>query len=498
MLVKTVLVVIIAAIASKIATVLLGALAKRRRLEKALANFPGESKHWLFGHLHLMNPGKTGLDKRVQWTNKYKYGYPYWLGPFHAYFECGHPEPLKAILSTAEPKDDLLYGTIRPWLGDGLLLSTGAKWARNRKLLTPGFHFEILKPYAKIFNECCKVLVDKLSHLCERGSVEITHHASLVTLDSLMKCIFGLDVHCQTESEMDPYIKSVSELSVLVIKRMYNLLHYNDFIYYNLTSDGRQLRRALKSLHAYSSDVIRKRKSLHHENQVATQVEGRKHVNFLDILLSVKDEDGQGLTDQEIKDEVDTFMFEGHDTTASGIAWCLYNLASNPEHQRICQEEIDELFSRKGCTDLEWDDLANLTYLTMCIKESLRLNPAVPLVSRITTRPIQLPDGRTLEKGLPIRINIYNLHHSSHVWDDPEVYDPSRFLPENVNKRSPHAFIPFSAGPRNCIGQNFAMSELKIVVALLLHHLNFRWMAANQQNRCRRWSFELNTACICS
>uniref|UniRef100_A0A2I2Z4I2 Uncharacterized protein n=1 Tax=Gorilla gorilla gorilla TaxID=9595 RepID=A0A2I2Z4I2_GORGO len=141
-------------------------------------------------------------------------------------------------------------------------------------------------------------------------------------------------------------------------------------------------------------------------------------------------------------------MFEGHDTTASGLSWVLYNLARHPEYQEHCWQEVQKLLK-----DHE-DDLAQLPFLTMCIKDSLRLHPPVPVISRCCTQDIVLPGGAHSLMG-----SNFETHHNPAVWLDPEVYDPFRFDPENSKERSPLAFIPFSAG--NCIGQAFAMAEMK-------------------------------------
>ncbi|XP_032124562.1 cytochrome P450 4F11-like [Sapajus apella] len=118
--------------------------------------------------------------------------------------------------------------------------------------------------------------------------------------------------------------------------------------------------------------------------------------------------------------------------------------------------------------EIEWDDLAKLPFLTMCMKESLRLHPPVPTTIRCCTQDMVLPDSQVIPKGVACLISIIGIHHNPTVWPDPEVYDPFRFDPENIKERSPLAFIPFSAGPRNYIGQAFAMAEMKVVLALTL------------------------------
>uniref|UniRef100_A0A8C9KHN6 Cytochrome P450 family 4 subfamily F member 140 n=2 Tax=Panthera tigris TaxID=9694 RepID=A0A8C9KHN6_PANTA len=174
-------------------------------------------------------------------------------------------------------------------------------------------------------------------------------------------------------------------------------------------------------------------------------------------------------------------MFGGHDTTASGLSWVLYNLAKHPEYQERCRQEVQELLRDREPKEIEWDDLAQLPFLTMCIKESLRLHPPVTVVSRCCTQDVVLPDGRVIPKGVVCLISIFGIHHNPSVWPDPEVYNPFRFDPENIKERSSLAFIPFSAGPRNCIGQTFALTEIKVVLALTL--LRFRVLPDKEEPR---------------
>lgn len=140
-------------------------------------------------------------------------------------------------------------------------------------------------------------------------------------------------------------------------------------------------------------------------------------------------------------------------------------------HQQRCREEVREILGDRD--SFQWDDLAQMTYLTMCMKECFRLYPPVPQVYRQLSKPVTFVDGRSLPAGSLISLHIYALHRNSAVWPDPEVFDPLRFSPENMTGRHPFAFMPFSAGPRNCIGQQFAMNEMKVVTALCLLRFEF-------------------------
>ncbi|NXG39464.1 CP4F4 protein, partial [Dromaius novaehollandiae] len=191
-------------------------------------------------------------------------------------------------------------------------------------------------------------------------------------------------------------------------------------------------------------------------------------------VLPLQDEDGRDLSDEDISAEADTFMFEGHDTTASGLAWLLYNLACHPNHQERCRQEVRELLKDREVEEIEWEDLSHLPFTTMCINESLRLHPPVTAVSRRCTKDIALHDGHVIPSGTTCLLSIYGTHHNPSIWPEPQVFDPLRFSPENTQGRTPLAFVPFSAGPRNCIGRSFAMAEMKVVTALTLRRFALR------------------------
>ncbi|XP_068095134.1 cytochrome P450 4A12A-like isoform X2 [Hyperolius riggenbachi] len=368
-----------------------------------------------------------------------------------------------------DPKDDTAYKFIVPWIGEGLLVLSGPKWFQHRRLLTPGFHYDVLKPYVELMADCTKIMLDKWEVLIpDKKPVELFHHVSLMTLDSIMKCAFSYESNCQTDSESD-YIKAVYQLSNEVDHRFRNLFYHNDLLY-SLSPHGFQFRKAQRIAHQHTDKVIKQRKELLKCEKELDKISQKRHLDFLDILLCAKDENGQGLSDKDLRAEVDTFMFEGHDTTASGLSWIFYCLAKYPEHQKKCREEIVEVLGDQDT--IGWEDLRKILYTTMCIKESLRLYPPVPGIARTLSKPITFCDGRSLPEGSQVIVSIYCINRSPSFWKDPQVFDPLRFSGENSSGRHPHAFLPFSAGARNCIGQNFAINEMKVGVALTLQRFH--------------------------
>uniref|UniRef100_A0A803SPL9 Uncharacterized protein n=1 Tax=Anolis carolinensis TaxID=28377 RepID=A0A803SPL9_ANOCA len=316
-------------------------------------------------------------------------------------------------------------------IGKGLLILGGPKWQQHRKLLNPGFHYDLLKPYTTVMVESVKQMLDILGKLVSKdstASVEIFEHVSLLTLDTLMKCAFSSKSNCQTEMD-NAYIKAVYDLTCLFSQRLNSSWLHNDLIYW-FSSQGRQFHYACRLAHHHTDNVIRERKESLKNAQELEKILKKRRLDLLDILICAKDENGNSLSDEDMCAEVDTFMFEGHDTT-------------NPEHQQRCREEITELLGKEG------DDLGKMTYTTMCIKESLRLYPPVPQVARELNSPVTFPDGRTLPKGLSSThlLQIWNFPHSD-IYFLQQVFDPLRFSIENVKCRHPFAFLPFAAGPR--------------------------------------------------
>ncbi|NXY24484.1 CP4B1 protein, partial [Atrichornis clamosus] len=443
---------------------------ERKKLIKALEAFPGPPKHWLYGHNHLVYSEKL-LHQLVSWGEEYPYAFPRWFGPVLPSLIVHHPEYAKCIVGRADPKASVPYRFLVPWIGKGLLILDGNKWFQHRKMLTPAFHYDVLKSYVTLMSDSVKVMLDKWDkRITERKSVELFQDVSLMTLDSIMKCAFSFNSNCQTQSNSHYYIRAVYDLSYLLSNRI-QTFSFKD-VFYDLTRKGREFQSACKLAHAHTDKVIKERKMLLSDEKELDKIQKKRHLDFLDILLCSKDANGVGLSDEDLRAEVDTFMFEGHDTTASGISWLFYCMALHPEYQQRCREEIQGILGDRDT--IEWEDLGKMSYTTMCIKESLRLFPPVPSVSRQLSKPVTFPDGRSLPAGCQIALNIFGIHRNRDVWEDPEIYDPLRFSPENSAQRHSHAFLPFSAGSRNCIGQQFAMNEMKVALALTLLRFELR------------------------
>ena len=453
-----------------------GFLVDYYRKWRAVRSFPQGQfpPHWFWGHLNQLRPDEETLYA----FNKYIHENGYkvtagWVGPTYATITVTHPDCVKQVMK--EPKLRKVYDLLRPWLGDGLLtVEDGPMWYRNRRLLTPAFHFAILKGYVSVYNSCLQQLFQKWDASAKRGEPVMTFNSiSMLSLDIILQCAFSFKSNCQKEGNRPPYIRGVYQLVESITDRFFNPFYLSDWIYY-FSPAGRRMTAACKIVHAHAEMVIRERRQVLGldggsrivDSQLLDRIAESRQLDFLDILLTAIDEKGVGLTDLEVRNEVDTFMFEGHDTTTSGMSWTLYCLAQHPEHQEKVRDEVRSVLAGRDC--LEYDDLKELKYTQWCIKEAMRLYPPVFIIFREASRDLEV-DGRIVPKGFWLSIPMFFLHRDPKVWPNPDVYDPLRFEPNNAKDRDPYAYLAFSAGSRNCIGQNFAINEEKLVVASLVN-----------------------------
>lgn len=406
-----------------------------------------------------------------------------WLGPM-PFLILYHAETVEPILSTSKHMDkSFAYKFLHPWLGLGLLTSTGEKWRSRRKMITPSFHFAILSEFLEVMNEQSKILVEKLNSRAGKGSFNCFMDVTLCALDIICETAMGRKIQAQSNSDSE-YIKAIYEMSDLIHRRQKMPWLWPDFLYYHLNA-GRRHNKNLKILHSFTDQTILERaQELKNakanveeddDNDSTEAKKTKKRSAFLDMLLKVTDEAGNTLSHKDIREEVDTFMFEGHDTTAAALNWSLFLLGSHPEVQKKVQKELDDTFGQSD-RPVTMDDMKKLRYLEAVVKEALRLFPSVPFFARTVTEDCNIR-GYAIPKGVNIIIVPFALHRDPEHFPEPEEFKPERFLPENASGRNPYAYIPFSAGLRNCIGQRFALMEEKVVLAAILRNFTVK---ANQ------------------
>nr|CAD7569215.1 unnamed protein product [Timema californicum] len=407
-----------------------------------------------------------------------------WMGttPYLMLSKPAMLEPILASNKNIEKSQDYAY--LRPWLGTGLLTSSGKKWHTRRKILTPTFHFKILEDFLDVFQEQSDILVKKLKHKVGKDPFNIFHYVTLCTLDIICETAMGRSVNAQGDSDSQ-YVKAIYEISSIVQCRQAKMWLQPDWLF-KMTSLSNKHDNCVRILHGFSNKVIRERKEeirrqKEEERCSAPPAEDdaliygrKKRLAFLDLLIEAS-QDGAVLCNEDIRRR--SRYLHGHDTTSAAICWALYLLGSHPAIQDRVVEELNYVlgdYDRR----LVMKDFQNLKYLECCIKEALRLYPSVPFIARQLKQDVKIAHY-TIPAGTTALIVTYMLHRNPEYFPEPEKFNPDHFLPENCLGRHPYAYIPFSAGPRNCIGQKFALLEEKAVIAAVLR--NYRVEAVDRR-----------------
>ncbi|KFB49529.1 AGAP009246-PA-like protein [Anopheles sinensis] len=453
-------------------------LMKRWQLSKIYDVIPGPKAYPLIGTMYTFFGKKHHeifyvIDKR---TRTYPDIHRVWtaLVPEVRISKAEYVE--QVISSSKHIEKSTMYRFLHDWLGEGLLTSKGERWFQHRKLITPTFHFNILDGFCDVFAENSAEMVELLKPHADTGKpVNVYPFIAKLTLDIICETAMGVKVNAQSEGEDNVYVKAVYELSRLFLERLVRPWLHVNFIW-NRSRFAKRYTHALNTVHNYTREVIRDRKTAL-ETKQSTGDDGetfgrKKRLAFLDLLLE-GNQASKLLTDEDVREEVDTFMFEGHDTTTAGISWVLFLLALHPEIQDRVYEEIESIFPDGSDRPATMQDLNEMKLLERCIKESLRLYPSVSFFGRTLSDDVQLAGFHVPAKTI-IGIHAYHVHRDERFYPDAERFDPDRFLPENTENRHPYAYIPFSAGPRNCIGQKFALLEEKSIVSGVLRRFRLR------------------------
>ncbi|BES99784.1 Cytochrome P450-like protein [Nesidiocoris tenuis] len=389
------------------------------------------------------------------------------------------PDVIKAVLNNAKyTKKGNPYYLMKPWLGEGLLTSEGEKWKRRRKILTPSFHNKFGELNVGIMNRHAQVLVTEI--LERSGTPEnIWPILKRYGLKVILETSMGIAQDDEDE-EYRRFIALTGSTTKAIMSRAVNPSLNRDFVY-KRTQSGKKFYEGVKFLHNFTEKVIRKRRadferaalsSTREEKDADGEDERRnRNIPFLDRLLAL------GMEDHEIREEVDTFTLGGHDTTSAAFLFILFELGHHPDIQeKVYEEQMRILGDAKR--PVEAADLPKMVYLTAVIKEALRLYPPAPLFTRFLEKDVLLPSGRVLPANTNMTISIYHMQRNPKNFREPTAFVPERFLHTpsewNATDRHPFAYIPFSAGPRNCIGQKFAMVEIKATISTIIRNIEIR------------------------
>ncbi|CAK1604011.1 unnamed protein product [Parnassius mnemosyne] len=393
-----------------------------------------------------------------------------WLGHI-LYFVVVDPLDLKIVLKTCLEKDDL-HRFIRKIIGYGGIFAPVAIWRKRRKILIPAFSPKIVENFVKIFSEQSEKLVAQLKEVEGCGQVSVWRFLSTYTLDSVCETAMGIKINAQ-ENPNAPFLRSMQSVLNLATERIFHLWLQPDWLYKFFPQYSKH-KKSLKVMHDFTDEVIHnKREELKKKRRDQPEMVrdfdlgNYKGQTFLDLLINLSGGE-KGYSDKELREEVLTLTIAGTDTSAVTVGYTLKLLAKYPKVQDRVFQELQEVF---GDSDrpLVKEDLIHLKYLERVVKESLRLFPPGPFIVRKVLKDLALPSGRVLPAGSGIVVSIWGVHRDPKYWGpDAECFDPDRFLPERFNLQHACSYMPFSNGPRNCVGYQYAMMSVKTALSAIV------------------------------
>jgi cytochrome P450 len=376
------------------------------------------------------------------------------------------PALIKAVLLDQREKFQKLtqIRLLSPVLGRGILTSEGADWKWQRQASAPMFRQQDLADFVPAFVRATEGLLAKW-----RG----TPPGSMQRVDvDMTQATFNVISATLLPSADDTVAPAVAH-SVGVFQRstgwgqLYAAMKAPRWLPRPGIVSG---RRAVVSLRAAVATMIRERRA-------AGGNGGTEPDDLMHRLIAARDpETGQSMNDEQLIDNLLTFYLAGHETTAKALTWTLYLLARSPEWTAMLEDEIARV---TGGAAVAGEHIDRLVLVQQVVKESMRLFPPVPLMSRQAVADTRL-DGHDIKAGASVLMPIYAIHRHARRWTDPDVFDPERFAPEREAEIPRYQYMPFGAGPRICIGMAFALMEATAMLATLLQHARFAPVAGHE------------------
>ena len=462
-----------------------------------LENFSYFTGHFsTHSNVMLKNPEKH-LPHRLNLAKKYPNGYwEAWhpMTRMSPWINVHDPVAVKAVLTLKYDKAPKYQPIVKPFMIGtkpySIFFCNGDMWKNHRHVINLQFNQKLLKAYMPVVNNCVKTMIDKWQSRIDQNSdnseysepFNIHQDFMLLTLDVLLQTLMSYESDCQTSTSIedgDKFVAAVVDWLSAWHSRMESPLGLSEFLYTTFSFRGRKNLKSAKYMYEVALKLVMDRQDLYREDP--DYQSDKERLDLIDILVAGSQENGKPFTYDEIIMETIIFMIAGFETTANTLTWTLSHLArSRTDYLSKIYPEVDQLteelklrsllnFDKGHENLLEQKDLDTLAFMDSAIKETLRITPiGQRIFSRVMEKDILLPDGRNLPAGVPIHINILDLHRREDLFPNPDDYIPERFLSKEISKNKynqtkidPFAYIPFSAGARNCIGRHFANQEMR-------------------------------------
>lgn len=379
----------------------------------------------------------------------------YRLGPIRSHL-IAHPDGIKRVLQdnvANYTKDHFSYSLARRVVGEGLVTSQGSFWLRQRRLAQPAFHRQRIAAMAQQMAAAATETADAWSAHPSETPVHVGREMMALTLQVVGDALFGTKVGPRAELVG----RAFTQVNEQIVWRFRSFRVLPPILPFG---KDRAFRFAVRQLRGVVDEIIAERRQ-----------GGTDRGDLLSMFMLARDEDtGEQMTDAQLSDEVLTMLIAGHETTSTTLTWVFSVLASHPEVEAKLHRELDEVLAGRAPTV---QDVPKLEYTRMVIDETLRLYPPLYIVGRKVVADDVLC-GHRIPAGTSVDISPYVTHRHPAFWERPDDFVPERFTKEQAASRPRYAYLPFSGGPRQCIGNTFAIMEAQLILATLAQRFRLR------------------------
>ncbi|KAJ1525030.1 hypothetical protein ONE63_009876 [Megalurothrips usitatus] len=439
-------------------TLLLPAIAAQQRMQRVLADMPGPPPLPLLGNIpELFSRQDAFWSKILRLMAGYGPTFCFWLGPT-PFVVVTDPRDLEHVCGNARFNDKSPWYTLaRAALGTGLITLNGEQWRRHRRAIAPSLHQHVLVQNVEVFRRKTAGLLHMLTRASRSGeTVDILEFCNLASIDAVCETLLSAAADA---TALAKFVRQTTDAALGVTRRVCRPWLLWDRLY-ALTREGRDSARTQRDTDAFIDGVIEGRGEKTSRGSCWV-----KRRSFLEHAL-------EGLEDlmspEEWREEAKAMVVAGQGTVAHCLSFALLLLAMHPDQQHRVHQELDDVFGADPDREVTEHELPHLQLLERVILETLRLFPLVPVFGRACPEDTELPSGRTVPRGANIFMFSFHTHRDPAWFPDPLRFDPDRFLPEQVRTRPALSFAAFSAGPRGCIGQRYAMMYLKTALGTVL------------------------------
>jgi len=386
----------------------------------------------------------------------------YPLGPLPVYM-VSHPHGVKQILQDNArnySKDTFQYNLLGTITGNGLLTSDGDLWRRQRRLTQPAFHRQRIVGFGALMTDAAQTMLARWATYAVAGRpIDIAAEMMHVALQIVGKALFSVEIGDQADA--------LARATLTVLDQIVFRAKTLGMIPAWLPTPGNlRARRALGVLERAVWETIRGRRSA-----PASPPAGGAAGDLLAMLMNARDDEtGQGMSDQQLRDELMTMLIAGHETVASALAWTWYLLSAAPEAEARLHAEVDRVLGGRIPTA---QDLPELSYAALIFDEALRLYPPAWIITRKALADDEI-GGYRIPAGALVVASPYVTQRDARFWENPDAFDPQRFSAERSQGRPRFAYYPFGGGPRLCIGAGFAAVEAGLIIAAVAQRYSLR------------------------